>query len=81
MTRVREGIGDRDAAPCESILKILGQKQPAAGVGRGGENQGIPDREVVMDGEIRGPEHDVRRRFDEGIRIAPAEERVVGVFR
>ena len=48
---LRERIRDRHAAPSEAVLKVLRQQQPAPGIGRRGQNDGVASTDPMFDSQ------------------------------
>jgi len=69
-----EGIDDGNPAPGESFLHVLGEKQAAARFRCRGKDNGVPDAELMIRGEIGGGSEDLRGGFNQRERILPAED-------
>lgn len=74
MPRRCERIDHGHAAPSEAVLQIFREKQPATSLRRCGENDGIPDAELVIRHEINRRQHHLRRGFDRWKRVAPDQK-------
>jgi hypothetical protein len=66
-------------AQVKPFLNILGQTQAAARPRGGREDDRIPDAQLMVRCEIGRRQHDFGRGFDNGRRIAPAQQSVARV--
>jgi hypothetical protein len=44
--------------PSEAVLQVLGQQQPAAGLGRGSQDDGTAEPQSLVGLQVKGVDHD-----------------------
>ncbi|KKW89488.1 hypothetical protein [Sphingobium chungbukense] len=63
MPGISQGIDDRQAARHEAIQHVFGQQQSAASLRRRGQDQPIPELQLVIDAQIGGGERSSGFRY------------------
>lgn len=79
LVRSCEWIGHGRATPGETVVKVFGQQQATPGIRGGSKNDGIPDRKLMVVGEIGCRHHDLERRFYDLKRIMPCQNHLPSI--
>ena len=74
MLRRVEGIHHRNASPGKSVLEILAKEQAALLVGGYRKDQRVPDRHLVIRGQIERRAHCFERGVGDIERIGPTQD-------